>query len=166
MPQSDCLTVARPLTVPSSATSRASESGRVLSPSVSSPSAQPPSTEVDRKAMSRRLSTSSSIVWWMLALSPSSRAFIPPVPRCTRSDVASAVSSAAAGAPSSPIVSVPCQAVTWSSRSCPAFAAAPPRRVCTESVALSGPNRWVPGSITKREHIARSPDLGDMRHGS
>ena len=43
--------------------------------------------------MSWRLSTSSSIVCWMFALSSSPSACIPPVPSRTRSDVASAVSS-------------------------------------------------------------------------
>src|SRR3954462_15538973 len=38
------------------------------------------------------------------------------------------------------------QRVTCSSRSWPALAAAPPRFVCTESVALSGPSRYTPGA--------------------
>ena len=45
------------------------------------------STPVERNMMSWRLRTSSSIVWWMLALSSSPSACIPPVPFCTRSEV-------------------------------------------------------------------------------
>ena len=41
---------------------------------------------------------------------------------------------------SSPTSSVASQAVTWISRSCPAFAAAPVRLVLTERVPFSGPS--------------------------
>ena len=41
--------------------------------------------------------TSSSIVWWMLSLSSSPSAFIPPVPFWTRSDVAVGGQLGAAG---------------------------------------------------------------------
>ena len=54
---------------------------------------------------------------------------------------ASAVSSMLVPAGSSATTSVASQAVTWMTRSCPAFAAAPARSVRTASVALSGPSR-------------------------
>ena len=60
MPQSDCLTVAWPLTAPSSPAVRSSASGRVLSPSVSSPSTRVPCTDVDRFGEGHGFNTSPS----------------------------------------------------------------------------------------------------------
>ena len=117
--------------------------------SVSSPSTvsvpSRPVAPVERKVMAWRLSTSSSMVCWMFALSSSPRDCMPPVPSRTRSDAASAASSMLVSAGSSPTASVASQAVTWIRRSWPALAAAPVRPVCTERVPSSGPSLYVPG---------------------
>ena len=55
--------------------------------------AGPGAAAVERKAISRRFRTSSSIVCWMFSMSSSSSAWKPPVPSRTRSEVGSAVSS-------------------------------------------------------------------------
>ena len=100
-------------------------------------------TRVERNLMSRRLSTSSSIVLWMLATSSSPSAWIPPVPsmhpergRRRRSARCSCLGRVLRRPRDSPP-----RRSTWITRSCPAFAAAPPRFVRTESVAFSGPSR-------------------------
>ena len=83
-------------------------------------------------------------------MSSSPRACIPPVPSTTRSDVGVGGELHARVGRLSPTTSAASQAVTWMTRSCPAFAAAPARSVCTESVALSGPSRCVPDWIDTR----------------
>ena len=86
MPQRVCVTTAVALSVPSPPIARSNAIGWVAPASVRSPSTaiRLPSAagcaRVERNTMSRRLSTSSSIVWWMFALSSSPRACIPPVP--------------------------------------------------------------------------------------
>ena len=97
------------------------------------------------------------MVWWMLATSSSPRAWMPPVPSITRSEVASAVSSMVVSSGSSPTTSVASQTVTWRSRSCPALAAAPARSVRTARVAFSGPSRYLPAWSDTRRAYSRDP---------
>jgi uncharacterized protein len=96
------------------------------------------------------------MVSWMLVVSFSWRACIPPVLSTTRSEVGSALSSILG---SSPPTRVPSQDMTRITRSCAAAAAAPARSVRRESLPLSGPKRCVPDGIdTSRGYMATELD--------
>ena len=150
MPQALCVTTAVALSVPSSPMARSNAIGWVSADErqvALHAIRRPPvavCTRVERNVMSWRLRTSSSMVWWMFADVVVAEGLHPARALCTRSEVGSAVSSMLVLPASSPTSSVASQEVTWITRSCPAFAAAPARPVRTERVALSGPSRWVP----------------------
>ena len=121
---------------------------------------------VERNAMSWRLRTSSSIVWWMLALSSSPRACIPPVPslHAQRGRVGGEL-----GGRGRAVVADRERAPPTRSRAAAGRAPPSPRRrraACARtSVALLGsePVRaWL-------DHVARayirSPDPGETPHG-
>jgi carbon monoxide dehydrogenase subunit G len=75
--------------------------------------------------------------------------------------VASASSSRLELAGSSLSIKVADHDVTWSRRSWPAFAAAPPRAVRTARVTSSGPSRYSPGVSGIRRGYIEAPDQGE-----
>ena len=167
IPQSLCVMTALPLSLPPSPTMTSNAIGRVgaderqVALDADPAAVAGGSAAVERNAMPCRSSTSSSIVCRMFALSSSSSACMPPVPSSTRSDVASASSESAIA--SSPTSSVACHAVTWISRSCPAFAAAPLRPVRTESVPFVRPELVRAWRDACAESIRRRPRSLRMR---